>query len=180
LLGPKLAGDAQLMQVAILMAQSQYELRPLEFARDADDNAVGSAVALDFYPVSPPSRIIATVAPLRHDAFDDTEEGQPLSRNGNLRCLLHQLQTGMPMFPQQLLELAPSGRQRLVEQAHTPHLEHIEDDENSGLLRGFPHDVIARERQPRLEGAKVYRSVLVGDNNLAVDQRVGREFERRL
>jgi hypothetical protein len=47
LVGAKLAGDAQVVELSVAMAQSEDELRSPQVSRQTDDDAVGGAMTLE-------------------------------------------------------------------------------------------------------------------------------------
>ena len=65
------------MQVSIVVPQAQDEARPAQFARNAHDYAVGSALLLDLYPATLAGQIAAVVA-LGHHAFNTWHQREPV------------------------------------------------------------------------------------------------------
>ena len=135
LIGPKLSRHAQVVQLSIDMAQTEHELWIPHVPCHADNGAIGGAIPLDFQPVAAPSSVVAAVRPFRHHALDRWQEGEPLARNVTSAGLLHQLQTRMGVLADKPLEPDSSRREWLIDEAGTADLEHIEGDEDGGLLR---------------------------------------------
>src|SRR5215472_14873677 len=75
----------------------------------------------------------------------------------------------------QLLQYATTVRQRKRREFLALQLEHIEDEQDRGLgCDGLP-DELPSERQTLLQCAEISLPTLVGDDDLAVDQRVERQ-----
>jgi hypothetical protein len=86
----------------------------------------------------------------------------------------------MRVLSHELLETGASRRQWFSDEADTTDLKCIEDDENGRLLPGGTAYMFSRNRQPRLQTTEIDVTVLVGDNNFAVDECVGPEYLARL
>src|SRR5216683_8128958 len=93
LFGPKVATDPEVVYCAVRMAQPEHELRRIEIACNANDDAVGGSVALHFDPVPPPARPVPSIHTLGHDAFD-RQQRQPIAREIDVGGLLYQLEAG--------------------------------------------------------------------------------------
>src|SRR5438105_11216030 len=134
-----------MMQLSIVMAQSEHELWTPHVPCHADNSAIGRAIPLDLHPVASPSSVVAAVGPFRHHTLDRWQEREPIARNVTATGLLHQLQTRMGVLADKPLEPGSSCREWLIDKPGTADLEHIEGDENGGLLRGSSRHILSRD-----------------------------------
>jgi len=133
LFGPKVATDPEVVYCAVRMAQPEHELRRIEIACNANDDAVGGSVALHFDPVPPPARPVPSIHTLGHDAFD-RQQRQPIAREIDVGGLLYQLEAGMRGISQEALEFATARQKRLVREAATSYIEHVERDQDGNTV----------------------------------------------
>ena len=77
---------------------------------------------------------------------------------------------------EQPLELFAAHRQWLIRQRHAVDFERVEDDQNRSRFEGSARHLLVGTAQPNLKGSEIDATVVVGDNDLAVDQRAHWQF----
>jgi hypothetical protein len=72
---------------------------------------------------------------------------------------------------EQPLELFAAHRQSFIRQRQAVDFERVEDDENGGSFKGSAWHLPAGIAQPNLKGSEIDATVVIDNNDLAVDQR---------
>ena len=157
------------MQFTVEVTQGKHKHRGGLIAGKADDHAVRGAPSFDLDPLAPPGPV-ASICALCHDAFEARNFAQPLTRLIRVRRVQDQLQAWMQVVEHVLQAMAPLDEWQLHEVCAGT-LEHVEDQQNRRALRRGFANCAANRFLAVAEEHRSLASILIGDHDLAVDDR---------
>jgi len=157
------------VQFTVEVTQGKHKHRGGLIAGKADDHAVRGAPSFDLDPLAPPGPV-ASICALCHDTFEAGNFAQPLTRLIRVRRLQDQLQAWMQVVEHVLQAMAPFDEWQLLEVCAGT-LEHVEDQKNRRAAGRGLQAAPRSYAQPSLKSAKVCAAFLIGDDDLAVEDR---------
>src|SRR6266851_4324790 len=149
------------------MTQGKNKRRGGAIARNADDHAVRGASTFDLDPLAPTGSV-PSVCSLCHDTFEAGNVAQPLTCQIRVRRLQDQLQAWMAIVEEVLQTMSPLD-EWLLHEICAGTLEHVEDQQNRRTIRRRLPAASGNHSQPSLKSAKVCAPVLIGDDDLAIE-----------
>jgi hypothetical protein len=161
------------VQPPVDMAKIQDQSRCAQDASQSYYGAVDGSLPLHLNPVARSSSDVRSI-----ESFGDNplEAGHTKPALGDLviGCMCDQLQARMPAVEKTLQRLTTFRKQAICI-VLTSELENVEHEKDGGPILDDVGDELSREGQAVLKCAEVSLAAVVRDDNLAVDQRVGRE-----